>query len=44
MSGPGTELVVRDVVVRAVVVPFRKPLATKDPFIASASIINLDYV
>ena len=42
MSGPGTELVVRDVVVRPVVVPFRRPLATKVGHFAQWPLLLID--
>ena len=42
MSGPDTELVVRDVVVRAVVVPFRRPLATKVGHFAQWPLLLID--
>ncbi|HZC64890.1 MAG TPA: enolase C-terminal domain-like protein [Streptosporangiaceae bacterium] len=42
MIGPGTELVVRDVVVRPVVVPFRRPLATKVGHFAQWPLLLID--
>ena len=42
MSGPDAGLVVRDVVVRAVVVPFRRPLATKVGHFARWPLLLID--
>jgi mandelate racemase len=42
MSGPGSGLVVRDVVVRAVVVPFRRPLATRVGHFAQWPLLLID--
>jgi mandelate racemase len=42
MSGPGSGLVVRDVGVRAVVVPFRRPLATRVGHFAQWPLLLID--
>jgi mandelate racemase len=42
MTGPGTGLVVRDVTVRTVVVPFRRPLATKVGHFAQWPLLLID--
>ena len=41
-EGPGTSLVVRDVMVRAVVVPFRRPLATRVGHFARWPLLLID--